>query len=308
MSLPPQEQWVAAQGGQVAALDRAGFDRVRRLAEREAGLSIPDTKQAMVQSRLSRRLRATGAPGFGAYLDLVEGPEGAAERGHMVSALTTNVSHFFREDHHFQTFAQDVIPELRARAAQGAPVRIWSAGCSTGQEPYSIAMTLLSIWPEAGAADLRILASDIDRAVLDRARAGTFEHRQTGQVPDHLSRRFFEPDGAETVTVTDDLKNLIAFRHLNLLAEWPMRQPFDVIFCRNVMIYFAEARQRQLWPRFRDSLRPGGWLFLGHSERVSEPETLELTNVGVTAYRKTAPAETGSTNTPKDRDRRHGAA
>ncbi len=269
-----------------AMLDEASFRRVRQLAERAAGLSIPESKRAMVQSRLSRRLRATGITAFGTYLDLVERPDGQEERNHMVSALTTNVSHFFRENHHFETFTAEVIPELQARAASGAPVRLWSAGCSTGQEPYSIAMTLLSAWPEAAKSDVRILATDIDRPVLDRARAGVFDARQVSQVPDLLRQRYFRQTGSEMLTIVPLLQDMIAFRSLNLLDPWPMRQAFDAVFCRNVVIYFSEARQAQLWPRFRDSLRPGGWLFLGHSERVANPDALGLISSGVTTYRR----------------------
>lgn len=264
----------------------AEFARVRALAEREAGLAIPEAKRSMVQSRLSRRLRATGHSGFAEYIDHVEAAAGAAERANMISALTTNVSHFFREAHHFDTLANTLLPDLRTKAAAGHPIRIWSAGCSSGQEPYTIAMTLLDQWPEANRANLRILATDIDRVILSKAIAGRYEARQIDDVPERMRRRFFVEDGDQHVTASQILRDLITFRPLNLVEPWPMRQKFDAIFCRNVVIYFSDETQRQLWPRFSDALHPGGWFFLGHSERVSRPEQIGFQPSGVTSYRK----------------------
>ncbi|MDU8945137.1 CheR family methyltransferase [Ovoidimarina sediminis] len=276
-----------SDGAAGSELSEREFDRVRRLAQREAGLSIPDAKRSMVQSRLSRRLRATGHSSFTAYLDEVEGAGDGSERLNLISALTTNVSHFFREAHHFETLANTLLPDLKAKAQSGEAIRLWSAGCSTGQEPYTIAMTLLDRWPDLGDADLRILATDIDRVVLSTALKGRYETRQIADVPDRLRRAFLQPDGPEHVTVCPEIRRLITFRALNLIETWPMRQRFDAIYCRNVVIYFSDETQRELWPRFAEALLPGGWLFLGHSERVTDPETLGLTPSGVTSYRKT---------------------
>ena len=262
------------------------FERVRYLAEREAGLSIPGVKRSMVQSRLSRRLRATGIPSFSSYLDKVETSAGAEERLNMISALTTNVSHFFREGHHFSLLAETLLPQLKERARAGNPIRIWSAGCSTGQEPYSIAMTLQDNWPDMNASDLRILATDIDRSVLSIAVQGIFEARQIEDVPERFQRTFFVEHDQSYAKISQAVRDAVTFRVLNLIEPWPMRRTFDVIFCRNVVIYFSDDTQRTLWPRFADALRPGGWLFLGHSERISAPGALNLEPSGVTSYRK----------------------
>ncbi|MEL6517322.1 MAG: protein-glutamate O-methyltransferase [Pseudomonadota bacterium] len=269
-----------------ARLNPSGFARVAALAKREAGLTIPETKQAMVQSRLSRRLRATGLNDFDSYLKLVESTHGVDERDHMISALTTNVSHFFREDHHFDTLRSTVLPPLIDRLHSGGRVRIWSAGCSSGQEPYSIAITLLEALPDAKRYDIRILATDIDRAILTKARAGRYDARQISGLNAERQRKFFTqgPD-KDTWQVTPALQDLISFRRLNLIEPWPMRGQFDVIFCRNVVIYFNPQTQSTLWPRFAAALHPDAWFFLGHSERIQDGDAHLFRPEGVTSYR-----------------------
>jgi len=272
-------------------LSAEGFARVAALAEREAGLTIPETKAAMVQSRLSRRLRATGHADFAAYLTHVEGKDGATERDHMISALTTNVSHFFREEHHFETLREKVLPPLVDRLRSGGRVRIWSAGCSSGQEPYSIAISVLEVLPDAARHDIKILATDIDRAILSKARAGSYDARQIGGISADRQRAHFETGrGPEDWRVNQALRDLISFRQLNLIDPWPMRGRFDAIFCRNVVIYFGPATQSGLWPRFAAALQPDGWFFLGHSERVQDDGAGLFRPDGVTTYRRVAAA------------------
>lgn len=269
-----------------ATLDPGGFARVAALAEREAGLTIPDTKAAMVQSRLSRRLRATGHESFESYLDLVESTDGISERGHMISALTTNVSHFFREEHHFETLRNVVLPPLIDRLRAGGRVRIWSAGCSSGQEPYSIAITILEALPDANRYDIRILATDIDYAILAKAREGQYDGRQMGGIEPERKRAFFSSaSDQDTWQVNASLRELISFRQLNLIHPWPMRGQFDVVFCRNVVIYFSAETQAALWPRFAASLAPNAWFFLGHSERIQDRSMRLFRPDGVTSYR-----------------------
>ncbi len=269
-----------------AELDAGSFQRVARLASAQAGLMIAPTKTALVQSRLMRRLRALGIASFSAYLDLVESEEGRDEVRQMISVLTTNVSHFYRESHHFDILRRSILPDLVKRAARGGPVRIWSAGCSSGQEPYSIAMEILRLDPQAGERDVRILATDIDPAILDVARAATYTTEQIAGVPESDRNGFFEPEASGRHTVRHKLRKLVTFRELNLMAPWPMKRRFDVIFCRNVVIYFDDATQRRLWPRFQNALAPGGTIFVGHSERIHEMPGLNLRSVGVTAYRR----------------------
>jgi chemotaxis protein methyltransferase CheR len=270
-------------------LSDATFACIAEIAHREAGLFLPAGKQAMVRTRLARRLRALGLTSYEAYCEVVRAPVNATERGMMISALTTNVSSFFREAHHFDILRDKVLPPLVAGLARGRRVRIWSAGCSNGQEPYSIAITLRDAGLPPGA-DLRILATDIDPVVVAHARAGEYADHMMGGIDDGRRRRYFEPvPGRDEVTwrAADTLRDLVVFRELNLLGDWPMRGRFDAIFCRNVVIYFDQDTQNLLWQRFAGALAPGGWLFLGHSERVSERNLHLLANRGVTTYQRT---------------------
>jgi chemotaxis protein methyltransferase CheR len=240
----------------------------------------------MVRTRLARRLRQLGLADFDAYCALIEGPDGAEEIPKFISALTTNVSHFFREAHHFELLRSTLIPAFRQKIERGHPVRIWSAGCANGQEPYSIAMVLT----EAGLTSqngCRILATDIDPAAVAFARSGQYpEHMLSGLAPQLRADHFRKTDGQ--LRVADTLRDLATFRVLNLLRDWPMRGKFDAIFCRNVVIYFDQPTQTRLWTRFAEILEPGGHLFLGHSERISPEVEPYFEKAGVTAYRRTA--------------------
>lgn len=293
MSLP------LARTSNPASLAPAEFDRVAKIAHREAGLSLSEAKRAMIASRLTRRLRATGLADFAAYLAFLESAEGEDERQHLISALTTNVTSFFRENHHFLTLETDVLPKLASRAQSGQRVRIWSAGCSTGQEPYSIAMSVLRAIPDAARLDIRILATDIDATVLAAAQTGLYASQQLDTLDQALRRQFFSETSSGEFEVTDHLRSLISFRQLNLIGAWPVRGPFDVIFCRNVVIYFDSVTQAGLWPRFHQVLAPGGTLFIGHSERLDAETTERFVSVGVTTYRKPdelAGRQTGGAN------------
>lgn len=275
-----------AKGHSGPQMDDTAFRCIAGLAYREAGLFIPAEKAAMVRTRLARRLRSLNLPGFEAYCNLVQGPDGADELGAMISALTTNVSHFFRESHHFDILREQVIPGLVAKARSKRRVRIWSAGCSNGQEPFSIAMTL----HEAGLSandDLRILATDIDPNVIAHAKAGIYPNSMISGLDETLRETYFTAttlNGEPAWQARPDIAGMIAFRQLNLLRDWPMRGRFDAIFCRNVLIYFDAETQSRLWPRFAQALEPGGWMFLGHSERIS-PDGLPLfESRGMTSY------------------------
>jgi len=269
-------------------LSDAAFACIAGIAYREAGLTLAPAKAAMVRTRLARRLRALKLTDYDTYCTLVQDPAQRDELAAMISALTTNVSHFFREQHHFDRLSAEVLPQLRDRLATGGRIRIWSAGCSHGQEPYSIAIALA----EAGileTADVRILATDIDPSVITHARNGIYPERMmTGLTPAVRSRYFDSlPESDEPRwRAKDGLRQRIAFRELNLLRDWPMRGPFDVIFCRNVVIYFDQPTQDRLWPRFAQALNPGGWLFLGHSERVGEAHHHLYSGRGATSYQR----------------------
>lgn len=263
------------------------FTRIASIAAREAGLVLSASKVSMVKSRLTRRLRALKLPSFDAYLDFLETENDAREMENFISALTTNVSHFFRENHHFDYLASHVVPHLRQKLATGGKARIWSAGCSNGQEPYSIAMTILRHAPDLAKKDFKILATDIDPEVINRARLGQYSGSLTAGLTDQMISSFFSTSGEEeelTLTLKPDVRDMVSFRQLNLHSEWPMKGKFDVILCRNVVIYFDEPTQARLFRRFADILEPGGWLMLGHSERLSESAAPLFDNAGITTY------------------------
>ncbi len=203
----------------------------------------------------------------------------------MVNAITTNLTGFFREPHHFETLARNIIPELARSNSHGRRLRIWSAGCSSGEEPYSIAMTVLSALPQRNQWDALVLATDIDTNMVATGQAGLYDGVRTEPVPPELRRRYVRPVDQDVMEMAPELKRIIRFKPLNLLQPWPMRGMFDVIFCRNVVIYFDKDTQRALFDRYADILKPDGWLFIGHSEslfRVSD----RFSHLGRTTYRK----------------------
>ncbi len=268
-------------------LDPSSFRAIADLAYRESGLTLVAEKASMIQSRLRHRLKALGLPDFAQYCDFVLSNDGLDERRALISALTTNVSHFFREQHHFDTLCQIVtarMPLLR----EGGQLRIWSAGCSNGQEALSAAITLLELAPEIAKLDVRILATDIDPEVIAFAREAVYPKRLLGGVGPDLLARYFDPVGSPggdpQFRAGASLTGMIRYKELNLLREWPMRGRFNVIFCRNVVIYFDAATQSALWPRFRAVLEPEGTLFMGHSERITTPETFGFVCTGLTTY------------------------
>ncbi len=262
----------------------AEFAAIAEIAASDAGIFIAPGKTSMMQSRLLQRLRTLGMTGYADYVALLRSEAGGAERRAMISALTTNVTQFFREAHHFETLAADMLPGLVARARRGGRVRIWSAGCSTGQEPLSIAMTILSHAPDAAAMDIRVLATDIDEVVIARARAGRYDAAALCEIPDKLREKFVI-EGADGPCLTETPGAMVRFHELNLHARWPMTGQFDAIFCRNVAIYFTSAAQTALWLRFAGILSPGGRLFVGHSERVPTGPGSPYVGCGVTTYR-----------------------
>lgn len=273
---------------EIASLDAASFRAIAALAYRESGLTLIEEKTPMIQSRLRHRLRDLGLVDFPSYCALIESDQGLDERQHLISALTTNVSHFFREDHHFETLKSELdrcLPKLRA----GGQMRIWSAGCSNGQEALSAAITLMEHLPGIADLDVRILATDIDPKVVRFAREGVYPQRLLGGVPAGLIDKYFQ----QVEAVTDEphfcahqrLRSMVRINELNLLAPWPMKKRFEVIFCRNVVIYFDIATQETLWPKFHAALAPEGVLFLGHSERISDPARFGFICTGPTTYR-----------------------
>ena len=270
--------------------DTEDFRQIAAMIYSDAGIYLSEEKSSLVYSRLVKRLRELHLDSFKDYCRLVSGHDGADEREKMLAALTTNVTRFYREPHHFEHLKKTVLPPLLEAAKRGARVRIWSAACSKGQEPYTIAMTILSMMPEAADRDVRILATDIDPEVLETARAGTYDAEEFGSVPKpELSRFFKAVDGPSGLmySATDTMRRLISFKRLNLVGDWPMTGSFNVIFCRNVVIYFDEPTQAKIWDRFARKLVPGGVLCIGHSERLSGTALPRFKTVGTTIFKLT---------------------
>jgi len=240
----------------------------------------------LVYSRLAKRLRALGLNSFKDYCALVAGAEGLDERQKMLAALTTNVTRFFREPHHFDHLRDKVLPPLLEAARRGGKVRIWSAACSSGQEPFSIAMTILSLMPEAPQKNVRILATDIDPNMVAEGRGGAYAPHLLEGIPETYRKRWTSSRADGRVQMSDDLRSLITFNELNLIGDWPMKGKFDAIFCRNVAIYFEDDTQSRLWSRFAPLNAPGGVLYIGHSERIQGPAVADYKPDGVTTYRR----------------------
>lgn len=264
------------------------FDVVARIVRAEAGIVLEPHKRAMVEGRLARRLRALGLDDFRSYLGRLDADAG--ERARLLDEITTNHTAFFREEHHFRHLARSSLPELLARAFAGGRLRIWSAGCATGEEPWSIAMTLSEGARAHGGgwlerADIALLATDIAESALSAARVGIYSKDSADAVPPPLRERYLEQSN-DGWRVNERLRQLVAFRMLNLLGSWPMRGSFDIIFCRNVTIYFDEPTKIELWRRFAEALAPAGWLYIGHSERVTGSATSQLSPAGQTIYRR----------------------
>jgi len=270
-------------------LTRRDLSEIAAMIYSDAGISLNETKASLVYSRLSKHIRALGLPGFRDYCLLVSSPAGAAARREMLSHLTTNFTRFFRENHHFDHLRDEVLPGLLARAKSGGRVRIWSAACSDGQEPYSIALTVLSLLPNAADFDFKILATDIDPKILGLARTGAYDETSLETVSPAMRKQWFQEvdiQGRRKFQVDDRVKRLITFNELNLMAQWPFKGTFDVIFCRNVVIYFDEPTQTKIWSRFAGLLPENGHLYIGHSERVSGEAKHLFDNIGITTYRR----------------------
>lgn len=258
------------------------FVRVAERIRRMAGIVLEPHKRQMIVSRLGRRLRATGTASFAAYLDRLDEGRDMAELQEFVDALTTNLTSFFREMHHFDHFERAVAGPAQSRGA--TRLRVWSAGCSSGEEPYSVAVTLLEALGRI-PPDFRILATDLDSRVLATARQAVYPQDKIKGIPPRFARHFGPGPEPGTTMPPPAARSAVQFRHLNLQEDWPMRGPFDAIFCRNVMIYFGPETKAALISRFADLLVPGGFLYLGHSEAILGSHPL-IEPCGTTTYRR----------------------
>ena len=282
------EPTAAADSTREFVFSDADFRNLAQFAYDHAGIALADSKRNLVYSRLSRRLRALGLTTFREYREYLA--ENESELEGFINAISTNLTKFFREAHHFDHFRTHVIVPFvqAARGAGSCRLRVWSAGCSTGEEPYTIAVLLKREVRDIKQHDIRILATDIDTEVLAKGTRGEYPSNSIDDVPKAF-REYFQPAAVNrkstNIVMGDDIRSLITFRQLNLMEAWPLKGKFDAIFCRNVMIYFDAPTKSRLVERFTEQLRPGGWLYIGHSESLigSHPG---LRLFGRTVYRR----------------------
>jgi chemotaxis protein methyltransferase CheR len=263
------------------------FKFISDLVGQRTGIVLSSAKRQMVYGRLSRRLRQLKLTKFSDYCDLLtSGHE--EELIEFTNALTTNLTAFFRENHHFEYLKQTVIPELIRNKAGSKRIRIWSAGCSSGEEPYSIAMCMREALPKASGWDIKILATDLDSNMVERGKTGVYtSERVEGLSPERMKKwvKKGTGDNADKVRMSDELRDLITFKELNLMEAWPIKGPFDFMFCRNVVIYFNKDTQKILFDRYADLLAPKAHLFIGHSESLNKV-TDRFNLLGKTIYQK----------------------
>lgn len=281
--------------GKSAVLERefhftdSDFKFVAKMVKDRSGIVLADNKHNMVYGRLARRLREVGLTTFKDYCDFLASPKGDDELMAFINAMTTNLTKFFRENHHFEHLADTVLPAKIQKAKNGAEkrIRIWSAGSSSGEEPYSTAMILKETVPDLDKWDCRVLATDIDTNMLAHSRNGIYTAERSENIPQKLQDRYVKavPDHPHHRKMDDALRKMIAFKPLNLHERWPMKGPFDVIFCRNVVIYFDKPTQKVLFERFAQLLSDDGFLYVGHSENLMHT-TDRFKLIGQSIYRK----------------------
>ncbi len=264
-------------------LSSAALAEIIGLVRDDTGIHLTDAKGELIYSRLAKRLRVCGLADFGSYLSLIKSQQGIEEREEMVSAITTNVTNFNREPHHFEHFRKTALPELLTKLRQGKSVRIWSAGCSDGREPFTLAFAILDAFPDAARSDFKILATDIDKKSLATANSGIYSADKIRHLPDAVADKWFDKSGDE-MRVKDAARQMIRFNRLNLMGDWPMRRKFDSMFCRNVLIYFENDVQSNLFSRFAANLNDRAYMYIGHSERVIGPAEALFKPIGITTY------------------------
>jgi chemotaxis protein methyltransferase CheR len=247
-------------------LNEKQFRKISDLVYRHCGINLKDGKEALVKARLMKRFRAIGMDSVEAYIELIESKAGDHELDHMIDAMTTNKTSFFREIEHFKFLREMVLPQFKGRR-----MRFWSAACSSGEEPYSLAMLLREQLSDIDRRDVLILATDISRRMLDKGSKALYSEATLKELPLSYLKKYFVRSRNDVCAyqVSDAVRSMVRLARLNLMDAWPMKGPFHVIFCRNVMIYFDRATQQQLINRFWDLLEPGGYLFVGHSEGLS---------------------------------------
>lgn len=258
------------------------FNRLSAMAYDISGIVLGEQKKELVYSRISRRIRKLGLENFSQYCQHLESNH-IEEVNEFVNSITTNLTSFFRESHHFEFLAKEIIPKWK-KQDKSIPIRIWSSACSTGPEPYSIAITLFKNMM-VDKFNIKILATDLDSDVLKKGRAGIYPLSDIQQLPRDYLSCFQQNTSTDMGVIKPDIKKMVQFNRLNLLGPWPMTVKFDVIFCRNVVIYFNKETQKVLFDRLADQLNDGGYLFIGHSETL-HGMTSRFVSKGRTIYQK----------------------
>ena len=262
------------------------FNLISDLVLDKTGIVLREEKRPLVYSRLTKRLRQLKLTNFKDYCQLVMSEKGQNELPSLINAITTNLTRFFREDHHFDHLKNELVPQIVKRyhehpCPENKRVRIWSAGCSSGEEPHTIAMTLADCLPNG--FDLKILATDVDTNMISHASAGIYADIKG--IPDKFVHAYVNKLGPEKYEIKKNIRDLITFKPLNLLEYWPMKGPFDAIFCRNVVIYFNKETQATLFGRMAELMEEGRWLYIGHSENLFRV-TDKFQLMGRTIYRR----------------------
>ena len=274
--------------GLVAMTDKE-FKRLSEFIHTEVGIKLPSSKKVMVEARLQKRLRQLGKAGYHDYYEYLFSPEGLdAELVHLIDVITTNTTEFFREPRHFEIMNEQTLPLWRSENGTGRPFRLWSAGCSTGEEPYTLCIVLSEFAARAPGFRFSVMATDISTRVLSMAKNGVYPEERLAKMSLELKRRYFlrSKDRAKRlVRVAPDVRRIIDFRRLNFMESFAFPDPLDTIFCRNVMIYFDRATQERLLQKFCTQLLTGGFLFIGHSESLTGMD-LPLRQHAPTVYRK----------------------
>lgn len=256
------------------------FQTIQKVIHDYCGIYMHEGKEALVQSRLMKRVRKLGLGNIGEYLNYVENDQSGAEFLSMIDVLTTNKTSFFREAKHFDFIQKHVLPKMAGRS-----VKWWSAGCSTGEEPITCAITLLEARQKYHWSSVKILATDLSREVLHTAKTGVYTTAKIGDMSPAYLRKYFKQVGPQDFQVNDEIRKMITYGRLNLTERWPLKGDFQVIMCRNVMIYFNRQTQQEIVNKFHQLLEPGGFLFLGHSESISS-DNHRFRNVAPAVYQK----------------------
>ncbi len=289
MNQRPEPSELALAGGQ-DHLSRRDFQRLAKFIEDYSGIKMPPSKTTMIEGRLRKRLRATGMTKFKEYCDYLFERDGlATEAVHLIDVMTTNKTEFFREPDHFRFLADHAVPRLMSTARTSAPLKVWSAACSNGAEPYTLAMVLADLGQQPSGPRFGITATDISTEVLDAAIAGIYPEAMVKPVPPELRHRYVlrsKDRARQQVRIAPELRAMVRFARVNLMeTPYPVDREMHVIFCRNILIYFDKETQQAVLSHLTDHLRPGGFLFLGHSETLSGFQ-LPVEPVGPTVFRK----------------------